>query len=269
MGCPFDCSYCFLQQYTNFPGIILPANLDDFFNKFDDFYKKIKHIPRIGTGEFCDSLALDEITEYTTKLINFFSNKDVYFEFKTKSSKIKNILACPPAENIIIAFSLNPQLIITKEEIGTASLKERLAAAQKIQEKGFSLSFHFDPIIYTAEWEKDYKKLIDILYSRLKGPFKWISLGTLRGPRKLKDVVEQRFPKSNIFYGELFMEKDNKLRYPKFLRKQIYKNMIKWISSYDKKTPIYLCMEDRNTWQAIGKKFNSSRRIEHYLVTTK
>jgi len=41
-GCPLDCSYCYLQVYSNFPGIILPSNLDDFFEKFDDFYKKIK-----------------------------------------------------------------------------------------------------------------------------------------------------------------------------------------------------------------------------------
>ncbi|MDD4183324.1 MAG: hypothetical protein PHT53_05850 [Candidatus Omnitrophica bacterium] len=62
-GCPFDCSYCFLQCYANFPGIILPANIEDFFTEFDAVYKKLKKPIRIGTGEFCDSLALDEITE--------------------------------------------------------------------------------------------------------------------------------------------------------------------------------------------------------------
>lgn len=53
-GCPYDCSYCFLQQYSNLPGIVLPANLDDFFEKFKTFYKKINRPIRIGTGEFCD-----------------------------------------------------------------------------------------------------------------------------------------------------------------------------------------------------------------------
>jgi len=30
-GCPYDCSYCFLQCYSNFPGIIIAENLEDFF----------------------------------------------------------------------------------------------------------------------------------------------------------------------------------------------------------------------------------------------
>ncbi|MFA7677573.1 MAG: hypothetical protein WCY34_05320, partial [Candidatus Omnitrophota bacterium] len=58
-GCPYDCSYCFLQQYSNFPGLILPGNIQDFFNKFDLFAKKLTYPIRLGTGEFCDSLALD------------------------------------------------------------------------------------------------------------------------------------------------------------------------------------------------------------------
>ncbi|MBU2530292.1 MAG: hypothetical protein KKD35_04550, partial [Elusimicrobia bacterium] len=31
-GCPFECSYCFIQEYQNFSGIALPSNIDDFLN---------------------------------------------------------------------------------------------------------------------------------------------------------------------------------------------------------------------------------------------
>lgn len=265
-GCPFDCSYCFLQQYSNFPGIVLPSNLDDFFNKFEDFYKKINRPIRIGTGEFCDSLALDKITGYTHQLINFFKNKSVYFELKTKSDKIDNLLKIDASPNIIISWSLNPQKIIENEELGTASLAHRLKAAKRVREKGFSLAFHFDPIIYSKNWQILYRELIDKLYTSLNGPFKWISFGTLRGSRALKSIAEQRFPKSNIFYEELLLGVDKKLRYPKFLRQEIYQNMLSWIKKYDTKTPIYLCMEDKDTWQALGKHFNYSRQIERYLI---
>ncbi len=268
-GCPYDCSYCFLQQYSNFPGIVLPANLDDFFDKFNNFYKKIKSPIRIGTGEFCDSLALDHITGYAKQLIDFFKQKSVYFELKTKSNNIENLLKTKPSANIVISWSLNPQAIIDAEELGSAALEERLTAARKVQDAGFSLSFHFDPIIYSENWQQLYKEVIDKLYAELKPSFKWISLGTLRGTRKLKNVAEQRFPKSNIFYGELFLGKDKKLRYPNFLRSQVYKNMVKWIRDYDKKTPIYLCMEDKNLWQIIDKKFSSADKIEKYLLSEK
>jgi len=267
MGCPFDCSYCFLQAYSNFPGIVLPSNLDDFFTRFNDFYKKINRPLRIGTGEFCDSLALDDITDYSRQLIDFFRDKPLYFELKTKSDNIKNVLKNKPSPNIVISWSLNPQTIIDSEEKATASLQERIISAEKIQKKGFPLGFHFDPIIHFEGWHKLYKEVIDKLYHYLNPPFKWISLGTLRGSRNLKDIVEQRFPETNIFYGELFLGEDKKLRYPKLLKKEIYKNMIKWIKEYDKKTPVYLCMEDRDTWQIMDKRFNSSNQIEKYLLS--
>lgn len=265
-GCPYDCSYCFLQQYTNFPGIVLPANLDEFFERFDNFYKKIKHPIRIGTGEFCDSLALDHITGYAAKLIEFFQDKPVYFELKTKSNNIANILKLKASPNIVISWSLNPESIVKSEELLTANLEQRLAAALAIQEKGFSIGFHFDPVIYSDNWEQLYKQVIDLLYSKVKPPFSWISIGSLRGTRKLKNAAELRFPESNIFYGELFLGDDKKLRYPKFIRKQIYAKMLQWIREYDQKTPVYLCMEDADCWNLIDNNLNSSKKVEQYLL---
>ncbi|MBN2120857.1 MAG: hypothetical protein JW734_07380 [Candidatus Omnitrophica bacterium] len=265
-GCPFDCSYCYLQQYQNFPGIILPSNLEDFFTKFDTFFRKINKPVRIGSGEFCDSLALDHLTGYSSKLIDFFSGKKVLFELKTKSSQIENILNKEPAKNIIISWSLNPQSLIDSEEYAVSSLKERLKAAQRIEEKGFKVAFHFDPIIYSDGWKKEYKKLVELLYHKAKPPFAWISLGTLRFNRQLKPLMEKRFPKNEIVYGELFIGEDKKLRYPEFLRIEIYQNMVKWIREFDAKTPVYLCMESKKVWKDSLFEVNSAGQVEDLLI---
>jgi spore photoproduct lyase len=263
-GCPFDCSYCFLQCYANFPGIILPANIEDFFSQFDALYKKLNKPIRIGTGEFCDSLALDEITEYSTKIIPYFKDKNVFFELKTKSDKISNLLKVKPSPNIVIAWSLNPQPLIEEEEISTASLMQRLEAAKTVKQAGYSLAFHFDPIIYGANWEELYCQTIKNLYKVLKPALRWISLGTLRSHRNIKAITEMRFPKSNIFYSELFLGEDKKLRYPQFLRQRIYKNMLAWIRNYDIATPVYFCMENEEIWQILAKK--TSEEIERYIL---
>ena len=248
-GCPYDCSYCFLQHYTNFPGIVLPGNLEDFFAKSDDFLKKVKKPIRIGTGEFCDSLALDHLTEYSLKLIPYFKKKNVYFELKTKSAAIENLLTIPGSKNIVISWSINPQDLIDSQEKGVASLEQRLQAAKRVRAAGYSLGFHFDPVIHSDDYKPLYRELINTLYKKLKPPFSWISLGTLRSNRKLKMISEQRFPKSKIFYGELFIGEDKKLRYPQFLRQEIYQNMINWIREHDTKTPLYLCMENKDLWE--------------------
>jgi len=174
-GCPFDCSYCYLQQYSNFPGIVLPANLEDFFSSFDKFSKKLTKPIRIGTGEFSDSLALDHITEYSGLLIPYFKDKKVLFELKTKSDNIANLLTIEPSPNIIISWSLNPASLIESEEKGTASLDARIEAAGKVQAAGYHLGFHFDPIIDTEGFKQLYEEVIDKLYSKLKSPSEVVS----------------------------------------------------------------------------------------------
>ena len=267
LGCPFDCSYCYLQQYQNFPGLVLPSNVERFCDYFENFFRRLKKPIRIGTGEFCDSLALDDITLYTQKLVTFFSRYPVFFELKTKSDNISHLLTIKPAKNIIISWTLSPPRICRKEEIAAASLEKRLNAAEAIQRYGYSVAFHFDPIIYYPGWEKDYLNVVRNLYRRLKPPFAWISLGTLRANRRLKTIVERRFPHSNIFYSELILGEDKKLRYPKFLRVEIYRNMVKWIREHDKRTPLYLCMEDTEVWHKALRKISKAGEIEDYLVT--
>ena len=265
-GCPFDCSYCYLQQYQNVPGILLPANLDDFLNSFDNFYKKINKTIRIGTGEFCDSLALDHITNYSKKLVPFFANKNVLFELKTKSNNIENLLSMPGAKNIVISWSLNPQSFIDKEELAVASLLERLKAAQKIQQHGYSIAFHFDPIVPFDTWKSQYTEVIDMIYDNVKPHVAWISLGTLRFTREMKGFMEQRFQESKIVYGELLLGDDKKLRYPEFMRTSIYKHMQKQIRKHDKHSPIYLCMESKKIWEQFLPQSNTTTEVEKMII---
>ena len=79
-------------------------------------------------------------------------------------------------------------------------------------------------------------------------------------------MSELRFPESNIFYGELLIGEDKKLRYPKFLRKEIYQTMAGLIRKYDLKTPVYLCMESKDLWKVLGE-FSTSEQIENYINT--
>jgi spore photoproduct lyase len=254
-GCPFDCSYCYLQHYTNFPGVILPANIEDFFAAFDRINTTLASPIRIGTGEFTDSLALDHITEYSKKLITYFADKKVLFELKTKSANIDNLLKIDAPENCVIAWSLNTETICAQEELGAATLPERFTAAQQCQKHGLKLAFHFDPVIHSENWQEEYKKTIERIYANVKPPFAWISLGTLRSNRELKTACEKRFPKSNIFYGELLLGDDKKLRYPEFLREEIYLKMIEMLRAFDQTTPIYLCMETKEMWKKVSQRY--------------
>lgn len=246
-GCISDCTYCFLQEYTNSLGIIFPVNIESFFEKFKEYKRPGM---RIGTGEFSDSLMLDHITEYSPQITGFFRNyPDVVFEFKTKSSNIENLLKVKHAGNIVVSWSLNPQRTIDKNEFLTANLQKRLRSAERCAKAGYKIGFHFDPIIYSKAWEKEYKDVIDNIFCYVKPKdIAWISLGTFRFKPELKPIIENRFPSNEILDEELLLGFDNKLRYPDGIRQKIYSSLLKSLKKHSKKLHIYLCMEESSMW---------------------
>lgn len=252
-GCIFECAYCYLQEYTNNPGIILPANTDDFFNNFSSYKKRNM---RIGTGEFSDSLMLDNITGYSPVIIDFFKkHKNAFFEFKTKSKNIKNLLKANHAGNIVVSWSLNPQRIINENEFFTASLSERINSAVKCSNAGYKIGLHFDPVFYYDGYEKDYKELIGTLFSKISPKsIAWISIGTFRFKPQLKKIIENRFPSNTILDEELILGYDNKLRYPYSIRLNVYKTLTGMMQKYSKKLPVYLCMEEKSMWKDLNLK---------------
>jgi len=257
-GCVYECNYCFLQEYQNSPGIIIPANLDDFFLRL----KKIKkHSPgifgfrRIGSGEFTDSLSLDWITGFSCQIIDFFKKlPKMFFEFKTKSNNIQNILNSKPQKNIVISWSLNPKKVIAENEFYTATLQERISAAVACASAGFKVGFHFDPVIYYAGWQKDYEKTVNFTFDNIKENYiAWISLGTLRFKPSLKKIIENRFPENRILNEELVLGFDGKMRYPDYLRVEMYRDMLGWIRKRSKKPSVYLCMEEKKIWKQTAR----------------
>ncbi len=264
-GCPYDCSYCYLQHYTNFPGIILQVNINEILDKLKNILNTAnKHILRIGTGEFTDSLVFDNITEYSKYIVPFFAHTSHLLELKTKSINIDNLLNLDHNNKTVVSWSLNTPYIIEKEELFTPSLENRLKAAKKVIKAGYKVGFHFDPIIYYDNWEKDYKDTIDMMFDYAKNNILWISLGTLRFHRDLKKIIETRFPDNVMLDGELILDNiDKKMRYPEKLKTYMFDTIMNYIKKQDKKILVYMCMEDKTIWQNIyGTDFKKSNKNE-------
>jgi spore photoproduct lyase len=160
----------------------------------------------------------------------------------------------------IMAWSVNTPRIIAEQERYTATLSARLKAAANCESWGYPLAFHFDPILIYDGCEADYEDVIKQIFSHVSADnIVWISLGTFRFMPALKPLIEKRFPKSNIIYGEFITGLDGKMRYFKPLRIEIYQKIISCIRTYAPRVLLYFCMEDDEVWQkSLG--FTASER---------
>ena len=254
-NCPIDCVYCILQAYLNAPWVTSYANIEKLFKEVDDGLRdRNDEFFRIGTGEFTDSLALDNITGLSKKLVPFFANKtNAVLELKTKSGVIENLQSLNHNGRTVVAWSLNSPEMMTSQELRAATLEERLKAARQCADWGYNLAFHFDPIIEYSGWKEGYLETIDLLFKSVPPEsIAWISLGALRYLPRLKDIGIQRFPGSRIYHNEFIMGLDGKSRYFRPQRVEMYKHIYRAIKEKTASiTCVYFCMESDEIWKEV------------------
>ena len=269
LNCHLECTYCVLQAFLNNPALTVYTNVEDLMSEVE---AKVRRFPertfRIGTGETADSLALDDLTFYSRRLIPFFGSlPNAVLELKTKTAQIANLRDVDHGGHTIVSWSLNPGRVIRSEELKTASLVERLSAARRCQGWGYRVGFHFDPLIYYPGWEREYEEVVRELFRHVDPDgVCWISLGCLRFTPHLKDIVRERFPRSRIPYGEFVPGNHGKLRYFRPIRDEMYAKMRAWIGEYAPRVFVYLCMENRAVWErSFGQAPASSRALAEIM----
>jgi spore photoproduct lyase len=248
--CTMDCAYCVLQSYFHPPVLQYFVNHGDLMEELQVLFQE-NRLSRIGTGEFTDSLIWENWSDESVRLVTAFAAQNrAVLEFKTKTTAIDQLQALPHNRKTILAWSLNSERIVSREERRTASLSARLTAAARAQSWGYPLAFHFDPLVIYDGCEEDYRQTIQRLFAVVDPDnIVWISLGTFRFMPALKPIITRRFPRSRIIYGEFIRGLDGKMRYFKPLRIQLYRSLVSSIRQLAPGVCVYLCMEDETVWQ--------------------
>ncbi len=271
VGCLYDCSYCYLQEYQNVFATTFYVNFDKLFDEFNELLSSNPNeFFRIGFGEYADSLFFDDLLDYTGKISTFLAKnyKNYLIEYKTKSDNILNLLKFQPTGKEVVGWTINTLKISREEEKNAATFEERLVAMKKCVSRGYFVALHFDPIIDYPSWQEGYKFVVNRIFDEID-PKKiiWISLGTLRFNAKLKPIIEHRHDNSKIVYAEMIKGADGKMRYIKDLRKEKYKAIVTFIKQRNPEAFIYFCMEDEEIWREIlGFGVSSSDEIHDIFL---
>jgi len=255
MNCPMDCVYCILQAYLNNPWLSFFVNTDDLLLELETaLTQNPDRFWRIGTGEFTDSMALDRATGLSRILIDFFRDKtNAVLELKSKAVVVDHLAVAEHGGRTIMAWSLNSPAIMEREELRTAPLAARLAAASHCAALGYKLAFHFDPIIYHPGWQEGYRETIEQLFAAVPAEkIAWISMGALRFLPTLRNIALARFPNSRFFHEEFILGLDNKFRYFRPLRTEMYHHIAQCLARHlAPNTCLYFCMESDEIWREV------------------
>lgn len=223
LNCIYDCRYCFLQGMYRSAHYVIFVNFEDFQKEIEDEINLLKdNSATFFSGYDGDSLALDQITNFTSEFISFFQKHPKHeIEFRTKSINIQPLLKLKPTPNSVIAYSLNCDFVSKNFENKTPSLIKRLQALAKLQKLGWKIGLRFDPLIYHDNWKENYADLFKSTFSLLN-PKKIhsISLGAFRLPHPIYKNMSKLYKDEPLFFHKLSTYNEG-ISYSKEVEKQM------------------------------------------------
>jgi DNA repair photolyase len=223
LNCLYDCRYCFLQGMFQSAHYVLFVNYEEFIEDMQSIINKHNNeAVHFFSGYDCDSLALEPVTDFTAEFLPFFeTNAQALLELRTKSTQIRSLLKREPIDNCVIAFSFTPNQIANSLEHKAPDVNKRLQAIHDLQEAGWSIGLRFDPLIYTADYQKQYKELFDTLFSKINPELTHsISLGSFRLPKDYFRKLEKLYPDEKLFASPQ-EEENNNIGYPSDIRNEM------------------------------------------------
>lgn len=215
MNCIYDCRYCFLQGMYSSANYVVFVNQEDFFDRIGTLAEQHNEPSWYFSGYDCDSLALEPITGFSERCIEFFRRTpNAHLELRTKSTQIRYLLEAEPASNCIVAYSFTPAPIAQKVEHKTPSVEKRIDCLERLQQHGWKVGLRFDPLIRAANFEVLYRELFDSVFSRLDtSSIHSVSLGPFRLPKPFYKKLIQLYPEEKLL-ADQFEVQDNLVSYP-------------------------------------------------------
>ncbi len=185
LNCVYDCRYCFLQGMYRSAHYVVFVNFEDFFDAIVSTVAEAPNEPAcFFSGYDCDSLALEGATRFIEQALPIFRElPNAWLEVRTKSTRIETLLATEPLPNTVIAFSFTPDEVSKTLEHGVPSVARRIAAMARLAKRGWPLGLRFDPLIYSAEFRDQYRRLFEQVFAAIDSTsLHSVSLGPFRLP---------------------------------------------------------------------------------------
>lgn len=257
-GCPFNCAWCYLQGTFRFQDYKKKPRPKDFERVEKNLLALLKgDLQRhelLNSGELSDSL-ITENTEgpFTKFVMNLIATQDTYkVLFVTKSDQIDNLLEIDNPEQAVVSFSINANGVAKTWEKGAPTPLKRLDSAKRLKEAGFEVRLRIDPMVPVEGWQKEYEKLVDDIFARLR-PDR-ITIGSLRG---LQSTINNSPDRSWTQYLNERSNWGKKISHD--VRLQMYRTVVDRLESEFDYTAVAMCKETVEMWEALGKDYKKIR----------
>lgn len=168
-GCTAMCLYCYLVcNYNKCAYLRIFVNREEMLERLIRTSDKSEKVVTFEIGSNSDLILENTITGNLPWVIEQFTSRTKgKLTFPTKFSAVTPLLSLNHQGRVIFRMSVNPEEIIRDIEPGTAVLKNRIDALNRMCDADYPCGLLIAPVIFLPGWEKMYEQLIEQLSDEL------------------------------------------------------------------------------------------------------
>jgi spore photoproduct lyase len=255
--CPYGCDYCYLagtQGVWFSPTVKIYVNLDEILDKIDRVANQLMEPTAFYLGKLQDGLALDSLTGYSRQIVPFFArHRFARLVALTKSTEIDNLLDLDHGGKTILSWTVNAPRVARAFERNTPEVQARIEGLCRCAEAGYPVRAVLMPIIPILGWEALYGEFLEELLRRV--PLGRITLGSICSYPQALRLTDLKLGRDNLISASVERANgksgDGRLRFPRVVRRQVYRVLVDAIRRIRPDLEIGLCLEDQTMFNAL------------------
>jgi len=257
-GCLHRCAYCPLAANQS---VALAMNLEQFVATELDRVVRENPWQLVFRYQSQVSDALCFEPEYGASEVfgNYFARRPGRFLLlHTSSANTDHLLELGHQDSTIVTWSVTSRTVSREIEPGAGAMEERIEAARRCQQAGYTIRFKLKPIIPIKGWRDECRELVEQIFARTRPDN--ISLCVLMW-MTAEDFLSVFDPDDfDPAYMQAMAEQADNLRdhlsgpFPDNVRAEIYSFLVDEVRKHDRDVPVALSTETRTVWDQLGPK---------------
>ena len=257
-GCVHRCSYC--QRGSVY---VVNLNVEQFADKVGELADENRWQKTFRYDVEQDVFALEPEYGACERLVHDFARRDdQYLILFTKSANTDFLLPLAHNGHTIMLWTLSTPYASRRYEAKTGTMEERIEAAQRLQEAGYTIRFKLKPIIPHRNWREETTQMFEYLYERVKPDNLSMEMVFVDSMAELdetmgRDTLDPAFvaaadqaeaERGHCWRGDLDGEKP----FPFEVKEEVYRHVISESRRLSPDTPLTLCAETQRMWAALA-----------------
>ena len=250
-GCVHRCHYCGAGGL-----LITMVNVEDYIENFARLIEAHPWQETYLLEDDADIPCLEPELGCLGEIIEFFGTlKDRYLVIHTKSWNFDWALDLKHNGNTIIVWSLSAPTQSTIFEPKTGTTEQRIEAARKCQEAGYTIRYKFKPIIPVRNWREETTETVRMIFERSNPDlislctFMWLDVDQMKSRLDTSLLDPECLAAAEQAVARMA---DSRARpFPPETRAMLYEHHIREIRRHSPDIPLSVSTETLDMWKRL------------------